>query len=188
MRGGLRHTALAAHSSFIMCTCGHHQRPYGSFFIASWCSPWLVLWQYQHSALISHSMCGYSSSQATSSQSYMRIWFCSSVSVEPSGGLSVGEEVRLTCTVSEVYETFQLTWLKDYSRTMLISKQETLTPSGAVRSLTLVIPSIQTHHQKWACAVFQGNIPRAFLPLRLEAKGIEACIRVECVFMLQISC
>ncbi|KAK1174173.1 hypothetical protein AOXY_G1627 [Acipenser oxyrinchus oxyrinchus] len=91
-------------------------------------------------------------------------------SVEPSGGLSVGEEARLTCTVSEVYETFQLAWLKDYSRTMLISKQETLTPSGAVRSLTLVIPSIQTHHQKWACAVFQGNIPRAFLTLRLEAK------------------
>ncbi|XP_041100320.1 uncharacterized protein LOC121312695 [Polyodon spathula] len=105
------------------------------------------------------------------SREYMSITLITlEVSVEPSGGLTVGEEVSLTCTVSEVYESFRLAWLKDYGRTMLISKQETLTPSGTVRSLTLVIPSVQTHHRKWACAVFQGNIPRAFLPLRLEAK------------------
>ncbi|MGH0170454.1 UNVERIFIED_CONTAM: hypothetical protein FKN15_070871 [Acipenser sinensis] len=117
------------------------------------------------------------------SREYMSVTLITlQVSVEPSGGLSVGEEVRLTCTVSEVYETFQMAWLKDYSRTMLISKQETLTPSGAVRSLTLVIPSIQTHHQKWACAVFQGNIPRAFLPLQLEAKDLDIYDNVENIY------
>ncbi|MGH0190702.1 UNVERIFIED_CONTAM: hypothetical protein FKN15_049835 [Acipenser sinensis] len=93
------------------------------------------------------------------------------VSVEPPGVLAIGDEATLTCTVSGVLERIRLVWLRDDDGTVVTVKEETLSASDSGRSLTLFIPRVGSEQLKWACAVFQESLPRAYFPIEINAEG-----------------
>ncbi|XP_067851889.1 uncharacterized protein [Heptranchias perlo] len=88
------------------------------------------------------------------------------VTAEPSDGLTEGDTVTLTCSVSDVTESIRLVWINSDGKTV---GEKTLNGwNGEEKSLRLNIQKADRGRGNWICALFYQNRPLVLVPYYLE--------------------
>ncbi|XP_059845927.1 uncharacterized protein LOC132405261 [Hypanus sabinus] len=87
------------------------------------------------------------------------------VTAEPSDTVTVGDNVTLNCSVSDVTTSTRLVWINGDGETV---GDKTL--SGKEKSLSLIIQKADRGRGKWTCVVFDQDWLRLSLPYSLEVR------------------
>uniref|UniRef100_UPI00398EA22C obscurin-like n=1 Tax=Pristiophorus japonicus TaxID=55135 RepID=UPI00398EA22C len=88
------------------------------------------------------------------------------VTAEPYDAVTEGDNVTLTCSVSDVTESMRLVWISSDGKTV---GEKTLNgQNGEEKSLRLIIQKADRGRGNWICALFYQNRPQILVPYYLE--------------------
>lgn len=84
--------------------------------------------------------------------------FVSSVTAEPSDAMTAGDNVTLTCSVSEVTESMRLVWINSEGKTV----EEKCFKGGEPEEnfLQLITQKADRDMGSWMCVLFHQNTPQ----------------------------
>ncbi|XP_051871328.1 uncharacterized protein LOC127570088 isoform X2 [Pristis pectinata] len=84
------------------------------------------------------------------------------VTAEPPDAVTEGDNVTLTCSVSEITDSMRLVWINGDGKTVgekIFNEQ-----SQEEKSFQLIIPKADGVRRKWTCCLLHENTPRFFIP------------------------
>ncbi|XP_055487974.1 uncharacterized protein LOC129695223 [Leucoraja erinacea] len=87
------------------------------------------------------------------------------VTAEPSDAVTEGDNVTLTCSVSNATDSMRLVWINGDGKRV---GEKTLTVEE--KSLSLVIQKAERGRGNWRCVLFDEDLPRLFVPYQ-EPRG-----------------
>ncbi|XP_059846456.1 uncharacterized protein LOC132405566 [Hypanus sabinus] len=88
------------------------------------------------------------------------------VTAEPPNAVTEGDNVTLTCSVSELSESMRLVWINSDGAT--VDEKIFMEQKRKGYSLQLIIPTDDKVQIKWTCVLFHQNIPKIFIPYYLQ--------------------
>ncbi|XP_072120631.1 uncharacterized protein [Mobula birostris] len=90
------------------------------------------------------------------------------VTAEPPDGMTEGDTITLTCSVSRVTESIRLVWVNSNGEVM--KEKIFMEQTQEERSLQLNITEATGDRRKWSCGLFHQNTPKIFIPYYLKVK------------------
>ncbi|XP_038652085.1 uncharacterized protein LOC119965406 [Scyliorhinus canicula] len=92
------------------------------------------------------------------------------VTAEPSDAVSEGDNVTLTCSVSDVTGPMRLVWISSDGKTVA---ENTLNgQNGEEKSLKLIIQKAERGNRNWTCVLFHQHTPKIFIPHYLKVNNV----------------
>ncbi|XP_038652086.1 uncharacterized protein LOC119965407 [Scyliorhinus canicula] len=88
------------------------------------------------------------------------------VTAEPSDAVSEGDNVTLTCSVSDVTGSLRLVWISSDGKT--VAEKTLNEQNGEEKSLKLIIQKAERGNRNWTCVLFHQHTPKIYIPHYLK--------------------
>ncbi|XP_055498692.1 uncharacterized protein LOC129701493 [Leucoraja erinacea] len=106
---------------------------------------------------------------STGSNKYVTIELITvTVTTEPSGAVTEGRNIALTCSVSHVTEPIRLVWINDEGK--VVEEKNLMQTKQEDNFLQLIIAKVDGVRRNWTCVLFHQSTPKVFIPYYLQFK------------------